>query len=81
MVLYTNQPYELIFPEKRAEIRDISVPGGVLETLRCSNGSMRIRRLISTDPRAYLNPAYSPGAEAGHANGTQSEAYSSQFIG
>lgn len=62
MVLYTNQPYELIFPNDTATSQNIGISDGIIETLKSNDGKMHIRRLISTDPKAYLNPDYSPGA-------------------
>ena len=52
MVLYTNQPYELIFPNDTATSQNIGISDGIIETLKSNDGKMHIRRLISTDPKA-----------------------------
>ena len=62
MVLYTNQPYGLIFPNSSAKFQDINGADGIIEALKGNDGKMHVCRLISTNPRAYLNPDYSPGS-------------------
>ena len=40
---------------------ETAVPGGVVQWARDAYGT-HVSRLVSTDPRAYLNAAYAPGA-------------------
>ncbi|HIZ17152.1 MAG TPA: YlzJ-like family protein [Firmicutes bacterium] len=61
MVLYTNQPYELIFPDTAAKVQSLSTSDGIIEALKSDDGTLHIRRLISTNPSAYLKSDYSPG--------------------
>lgn len=69
MLLHTIVPFEAIFgspgqagalPSDTASPagRECRVPGGLLEL----DGNGRVSRLISTDPRLYLDPRYAPGA-------------------
>ncbi len=63
MVLYTIEPYESVFGEEcHADIKSIDVPEGIVEASAGEDGIMSVSRLISTDPRAYLNPKYVPGS-------------------
>ncbi len=61
MVLYTTQPYELIFPQEFTppEIRMENTPFGKLE-INAATGT--VNRVISTDLRAYLDADSAPGA-------------------
>lgn len=60
MVLYTIEPYEKIFPAEPSAAQLINVGGGMLEGVRCENG-IQITRLISTNPKMYLDKRYAPG--------------------
>jgi hypothetical protein len=72
MFIYSIVPYEQMFPsggaaqdalQPAAQDPQLScrrVPGGLLEVSRSPQGEF-VSRLISTDPRLYLNPAYLPG--------------------
>ncbi len=67
MLLYTIVPPELIFeetsPQPRAGAsRCRKIRGGMLEMTMTGDDDGRISRLISTDPKLYLNPRYSPGS-------------------
>ncbi|HCC34112.1 MAG TPA: hypothetical protein DEQ02_00135 [Ruminococcaceae bacterium] len=61
MVLYTTEPYELIFgcETKPPETRMEQTPFGKLE-INALTGT--ISRIISTDPRAYLDTGINPGS-------------------
>ncbi len=62
MVLYTNEPFEAIFPQSTpVSTKSIQVPEGIVEASETAGGIFCVSRLISTDPRAYLNPKYAPG--------------------
>lgn len=63
MILYTAlPPYDNIFStEKPLKTSYHSVTDGIIETVG-SGKSQKVRRLISTNPYAYLNKTYSPGA-------------------
>lgn len=49
-------------PPGGAAVQCQEIPGGhgIVEGVR-ENGGFTVSRLISTDPRAYLNPQYAPG--------------------
>lgn len=63
MILYTIAPYELVFPRDPAEeVGQVSpVNGGLVATRHCG-GQCVVDRLISTDPRLYLDGRYAPGS-------------------
>lgn len=57
--------YEDIFSESyRPEIQTAKIKGGYLEYVK-SGGDYSVSRLISTDPRMYLNARIAPGARFG----------------
>ena len=59
-MLYTIVPHELIFAGQEApECEYVSFTGGTLEALRREDGHYQVRRVISTDPQAFLR--FSPG--------------------
>lgn len=60
MTLYTIVPIENIFPSEPPQTEIVNVGGSFLEGLRCENG-IQITRLISTDPKMYLDKRYAPG--------------------
>jgi len=66
-MLYSIVPAELVFGQADLPrsgdfgVRNIPVDGGILEVSGAGD-SMRVQRLVSTNPRAYLNPAYAPGS-------------------
>ncbi len=65
MIHYTVFPPEWIYtdphrpPERR--IRDVSIGGVAMQVEIMENGEARILRLLSPDPRHYLNPRLQPG--------------------
>lgn len=61
MLLYTIVPYEMIFkPEENPDMKTTAISGGYLELIK-QNGAYYVSRVISTDPKVYLNPKYTPG--------------------
>lgn len=66
MILYTVMPIETVLeglqPEDRRTFRDVPVGGVRLLVEEMSPGSGRIVRLLSTDPRDFLDPRYQPGS-------------------
>lgn len=68
MVLYTNQPYELIFPDDSVRTRNIVISDGIIEAMENDDGKYYVQRLISTNPMAYLKSDYSPGSSLGCSN-------------
>ena len=65
MIHYTIYPPEWIYtdplsPPKR-RIRDVSIGGVAMQVEILENGEARIVRLLSPDPRHYLNPRLQPG--------------------
>ena len=62
-MLYTILPLEEIFPEDEAATKIITVDGIGVEVEEVKTWLGRIRRLICTDPQAYLDPRLQPGVE------------------
>lgn len=61
MLLHSIAAFEQVFPPPPgATVSYKPVHGGMVEGM-CENGSFTVSRLISTDPRAYLDPRYAPG--------------------
>jgi hypothetical protein len=65
MIHYTIYPHEWIFmdpyrPPER-QIRDVSIGGVLMQVEVLKNGEARILRLLSPEPRHYLNPRFQPG--------------------
>lgn len=66
MILYTMMPQELIFPTQEqdfAEPRLVSYQGVPLMVERTEDHSYRVIRVMSTDPKHFLNESYSPGSK------------------
>lgn len=64
MFLYTIVPAECIMEQpspKREELQQLHNGASVLEG-RLVNGEFTVSRLISTDPKLYLDSRYAPGA-------------------
>ncbi|MEG1632077.1 MAG: YlzJ-like family protein [Hydrogenoanaerobacterium sp.] len=59
--LYTTARPEDIFPAELTKTELVNIAGGFLEGVKSESG-MQITRLISTDPKLYLDVKYSPGA-------------------
>lgn len=65
MIHYTIFPPEWIFmdphnlPER--QIRDVTIGGVAMQVEILKNGEARIFRLLSPNPRDYLNPRLQPG--------------------
>ncbi len=67
MILYSIIPAEEVFKEntevKEASLtQEIDYMGEKVIVSSLSNNSYEVRRLISTNPSAYLNPRFAPGA-------------------
>lgn len=64
-MLYTVADVEFVMgggkTKQKTTRREITVECGKLEGT-FENGELTVTRLISTDPRQYLNKRYSPGA-------------------
>ncbi len=65
-LLWTVMPVDLVVeglfptPAPRLEMR---VGGRILQVIPGAGGAGTIERLISTDPRDYLDPAWQPGSQ------------------
>ncbi len=63
MVLYTIYPQETIFQvEEARNYLTVEVDNRVF-VIELTDGQARIVRLISHDPRDYLNPHWQPGTK------------------
>lgn len=64
-ILWSVMPIELVIdgmaPALPARV-EMSVEGRVLEVEPGSDGMATVVRLVSTDPRDYLDPRFQPGA-------------------
>lgn len=64
-MLYTIIPYETIYPMEdntQFEYEEMEYQGSLLQLYKKDNKYV-IRRVISTDPKVYLNNSLSPGNE------------------
>ena len=63
MILHTILPLEAVMgtPAESARPKCFFVADGLVET-DGEGTQMTVRRLISTNPKAYLNPLYTPGS-------------------
>ncbi len=67
MILYTKEPYELIFQDAQADTAGIpqtvteKINDVLVEGIKQADG-IQITRLYSTNPRCYLDPGFSPGS-------------------
>lgn len=65
MILYTIVPPEVIFrydePKETKDYMEIEYLGEKVVVMPLSNNSFKIDRVISTSPKAYLNPRLMPG--------------------
>ncbi|OIJ09960.1 hypothetical protein BKP35_15885 [Anaerobacillus arseniciselenatis] len=63
MILYTTVPQEAIFPEENTHAKQMTldINEGQLIVEQVSDHELRVVRLISSDPFAYLNESYTPG--------------------
>lgn len=67
MILYTIIPDELIFENKQEDIgstnlKEVDYLGERVQVMQTEGNRYVISRLISTSPKAYLNPKLQPGA-------------------
>ncbi|MFA9380916.1 MAG: YlzJ-like family protein [Acetanaerobacterium sp.] len=67
MLLYTTEPYEMIFQGGAPDMQGTAPPvarmiNGVLVEGSEQPDGIHITRLLSTDPRHYLNPEFAPGS-------------------
>ncbi|MEX0974959.1 MAG: YlzJ-like family protein [Bacillota bacterium] len=67
MVLYTIYPLEIVLQSTQVENRNFfSVDfEGKTFVLEMVNGQAQIVRLVSPNPRDYLNPSWQPGTKFG----------------
>jgi hypothetical protein len=65
-MLYTIYPVEDVLRDIASErypvTRTVQVRSGMLEVEDLPEGQMRVVRLVSSEPQAYLNPDYQPGS-------------------
>ncbi len=62
MLLYTKEPYELIFQnQENNKTVTKTVNGVLLEGYEMPDG-LYITRVLSTNPKVYLRREYSPGS-------------------
>jgi hypothetical protein len=64
MILYTPLPLERVLEgwDRVAAGVEVEAGGARLLVEPCGPGLARVVRLLSTDPRDYLRPEFSPGA-------------------
>lgn len=60
MILWTIEPIDRIFPTEPPKSVTMSIKGGLLEGTRTPEG-FAVTKLISTDPKLYLDPTNAPG--------------------
>lgn len=64
MILHTIEPYELVFPPQEDVQQPVCarVRGQLVMGMR-QGQSLTVSRLLTTDPAAYLDPDFAPGAQ------------------
>lgn len=62
MFLYTTQTYDMLFPPKENHTEFMWVNGDGIECYSI-NGKRVVSRLISTNPKKFLDPKFTPGTE------------------
>ncbi|SDN38929.1 YlzJ-like family protein [Acetanaerobacterium elongatum] len=62
MLLYTKEPYELIFQNQTNDKTVTKTVNGVLLEGCEQPDGLHITRVLSTDPKAYLRKEFSPGS-------------------
>lgn len=60
MILWTVESFDRIFPTEFSKTVTMSIAGGFLEGNMTPEG-FSVSRLVSTNPKDYLNSEYSPG--------------------
>lgn len=60
MILWTIEPFDRIFPTELSKTVTMSIASGFLEGSMTPEG-FSVSRLVSTNPKDYLNKEYSPG--------------------
>jgi hypothetical protein len=66
MILYTMMPQELIYPYDENEFKNsmsITYDGVPLMVQRTAENDYRVVRVLSSDPKHFLDSRYSPGAK------------------
>jgi len=67
VILYSIIPADIVFDgfdsEKKSSMKfvELEYMGEKIQAIPVSNGEYIIARLLSTSPKAYLNPALQPG--------------------
>lgn len=63
-MIYSIIPYDQMFfnsEDNRQERMEVNINGEKVVLLKNDNNTYTIERLISTNPKAYLNPDFMPG--------------------
>ncbi len=66
MILYTMMPEELVFPTQEQDFAKhqlVSYQGVPLLVERTEDHSYRVIRVMSTDPKHFLNDSFCPGSK------------------
>ena len=61
-VIFGNQGFGLSSNEANTNYSDINIEGVMVQVSRSNNSELRIERILSTNPKDYLNPKLQPGA-------------------
>lgn len=63
-MIHTVMPMEVIFPpqESVSQLKEMPYSGVNLLVEQLPNGRSRIERIISSNPRDFLNPQLQPGS-------------------
>ncbi|AGC68143.1 hypothetical protein Cst_c11470 [Thermoclostridium stercorarium subsp. stercorarium DSM 8532] len=61
-MIYSIVPFEqLYYSENKQERMEVVINGEKVILLRNDNNTYTVERLISTNPKVYLNPEFTPG--------------------
>ncbi len=61
-VIFGNQGFGLSSSQTNINYSDMNIDGVLVQVSRSNNSELRIERLLSTNPKDYLNPKLKPGA-------------------
>ena len=64
-MIYSIVPPEIIFENKKDKenykIKEVQYQGEKLQVMQLENNRLKVQRIISTNPQAYMNPNIQPG--------------------
>lgn len=65
-VIFGNQGFGLSSNQASLNYSDMNIEGVMVQVSRSNNSEIRIERILSTNPKDYLNPKLQPGSIVGN---------------